>query len=212
MISLRLIPCAATALALLSGGVAGAASSSSVAKGCTVIIDPSGDATDASMGPVAPPPGAPAPPNDDYLDLLSAGLASDGEFVTTTLRMKAMGLDVTSPHRSFWTVYFQVGAQKLSLHASTSPVGLWNYWWFNEATGDNGDATGTVDTARNEIRMTAPAEALSPLLRRGAKLTAINVRTGRFLPIGLGAFMTVDSAATEKPHVVGSRSCLKPVR
>jgi len=211
MTPFRLVTCAATAVALLTGGVAGAASSSG-ASSCSVITDPSGDATDASMGPATPPSSAPTPPNDDYLDLLSAGLASDGNVVTAVLRMKAIGPDVTSPDTSFFMVHFKVGQQQLTLEASTTPIGMWNYWWFNEATGDNGDAKGMVDTDRKEIRMTVPAESLSSLIRRGAKLTAINVRTGRFLPIGLGAFMTVDAAATQKPQVVGSHSCLKPVR
>jgi hypothetical protein len=208
----RLLTCAATAVALLAGGVAGAAPSSSAATSCSVISDPAGDATDTSMGPATPPPGTPTPPNDDYLDLRSAGLASDGRLVTTVLRLVAMGPDVTSPDSSFFMVHFKVGGQQITLEASTSPVGLWNYWWYTEATEGHGDATGAVDTDRKEIRMTVPAEALSPLLRRGARLTAINVRAGRFLPIGLGAFMTVDSAATQRAHVVGARSCLKPVR
>ncbi len=213
MMPFRLIPCAATALALLTCGVAGAASPSSPANSCSVIIDPSGDATGSTLGPVSPPAGAPTPPNDDQLDVLSAGLASDGKFVTTVLRMKAGGLDVMSPQKSFFYFGFQVGGEELQFSARTSPLGEWSFDADNVTTRTQVEyLKGEFDAARNEIRITALAEELSPLIRRGAKFTAIRVRTVRFLQIGLGAFMTVDTAATDKPEVVRAKSCLKPVR
>lgn len=183
---------------------------------CNLVKDPAGDAS-------AQPP----LPNDDSLDIISADVASDAKSFTAVIRVKnvsATGLsqlggdlqvqfDLAGAVAPVWIGYnnsayggqaFQYGVIGQGQAGSTAPTG---------------DATGVIDTVKNEIRMTVPVADLNGLgkAKPGAKVSNINVATSQVAgvapnPTGVYAFdsLPVDDAAGTKSYIAGYPSCVKP--
>jgi len=194
------------ALACLAGGVTAHAA---VAKPvCNLVTDPAGDAS--VQAPL---------PSDDSLDILSGDVASNAKNVTTVMRLK--NLSATSPVAQTGRNYYAL----FSIPGSANPV----YFSLEEdATGQSfnwgdlepgaggvgtytrkGDATGVVDTAKNEIRVTVPVSDLSALgkAKPGTKITDLNFSTTAVLGVLVS---DVDTADGSKSYVAGTASCVKP--
>lgn len=183
---------------------------------CNLIVDPSGD---ASLQPPLP--------SDDSLDIIGGDVASDAKNLTAVIRLKAaaaspqaelgrhieMTFDLAGAVAQVWIGYdssayggqtFQYGLVGQGTGGSTSPTG---------------NATGVVDTAKNEIRMTVPLASMNALgkAKPGAKVSNIAITTAQIVGIApnpSGAYAnlpeTVDDASATKNYVAGTPSCVKP--
>ncbi|HUR13003.1 MAG TPA: hypothetical protein VM097_00780 [Mycobacteriales bacterium] len=191
---------------------------------CNLLTDPQGD---AGIDPV---------PGDANDDIVSADVASDGKKITAVLRMAAMAQpDPAVLGRSLGLEFSARGSENtLFLAARTYPTGtkyLFGYTALDESTGVNtrytiGEATGSVDPAKKEVRITAANAAFAPSgtkLPKGIKLSALTASADRIFGQGvvpsqevggervpLGGLTLQFDEATGKSYVVGTPSCVKP--
>ena len=161
---------------------------------CKIIQDAKGDATEWIFT---------TGPNDPALDMISADLVTDATRVTAVWRMDKLTGDSTSwgVGRGFQTS-FKVRGETLILQAVAAPNG--NLW-------QNGAGTGTVDTAKNEVRMTVPIAKLRLPVKPGEKLTdivATTWRTSGNTEFKVGRSDTAN-AVTPFYYVAGHPSCVK---
>ena len=209
MIRQLLSACTAVCAALCAGGVT-TTTASAARPACHLVTDPAGDATDARFGDTTPALPAGVAPNDDYLDILSADLESDGRTIRTTLRLKEVGVDPTSPFVTRLTIGFRIGQQDVEFLALPMQAGPEFYFW--GADGFGGRTQGTIDPVRKEIRMSAPAGEWGVPVARGTALSHVQVRAERWVIYPLRTFpggvpLTADTAASDRRYVVGSRAC-----
>jgi len=208
----RPVACAALAASLVAAGTAVAATKPTAKPVCNLVTDPSGDANSFFV----PNPGLPVPPSDDYLDVLSADVASDAKALTAVVRLKALGADPTAPTGSSIYFNFYVGDQQFYLEASLDGSGgaTYSYGDFTGTPGRNqlGEATGSIVAAKKEIHITAPAKAFTVPIKAGTKISQMTVLGQRFFgnEAAGGATPTADEAASEKSYKVGTLSCVKP--
>lgn len=222
----------ALSVALLSASVAAPAALAAkkpapkpLPKVCNLITDPTGDASYNN---------APGSGGDD---LTGGDVASDGKVVTAVIRVASLTVPDPQwlPGRNY-VLYFATkgSANTLFLAARTYPQGTqfsYGYQAPDPTSGINtnyklGDGTGTVDTAKNEVHITAPLSAFSAAqvkLTPGTKLIGLDAQTQRIagqglvpsqsvagtrVPIG-GLLLQFDDAAGAKPYVIGQPSCVK---
>jgi hypothetical protein len=193
---------------------------------CNIIKDASGDAEYNG-----------AVPGDGNDDIVSADVASDGKKITAVLRLAALAQpDPMAPlGQGFFVEFGAKGSDSnLFLSARTYPTGtkyVFGYSAPDPNTGINtsytiGDATGSIDTAKKQVRITAVNSAFAPAgskLTKGTKLlvpTATTYRiagqglvpsqsvAGTRVPIG-GLLLPFDDASG-KTYTVGTLSCVKP--
>jgi hypothetical protein len=217
----------ATSLLVTGGiGAASTASAKSVKPVCNLIQDAKGDATYNNV------PGA------DGDDIVSADIASDGTTITSVLRAVATPTsDPQAPFGRNYTVLFSApgSGDLLYLSARTYPQGtkfLYGYQAMDPNTGVNtnyalGDATGVVDTAKNEVHVSVPVKAFvdgaKAKLAKGAKLSGLSATVDRifgqgFVPsqspapgaprIPLGGFLLPFDDAAGGSYIMGTPSCV----
>lgn len=200
--------CLALAASLTAAGVAAAATRPKPKPVCNLITDPSGDAN----GFVVTDTGLPVPPSNDNLDVVSADIASNAKTITAAIRLKALGEDATSPAGS--TVYFNffVNGKQQYLNADLDGSGGATYS-YGDFTGANGgraqiaETTGVLDTAKKEIRISAPANGFKEAIRPGTKLTDLSVLAQRLFVVFTPS---ADAAESSKVYSSGALSCVKP--
>jgi hypothetical protein len=197
---------------------------------CKVISDVAGDVSVETPGTSAPA--------DDSDDLLWADVASNAKSITAVLHMK--GLAYPDPNWLFgrsYSVNFQLKGNdfdELFLTARTFPEGV-QYHLGHRATlpplGSSSNVydavvTGSIDTAKGEIRITAPMSELAKLGKapKGAPLKGLNATVERLAGQGVVGSQTVngnriplggfryaaDASDKSKPYALGTPSCLKP--
>ena len=212
-------------LALLSTGGALTVADAAKAPVCNIVTDPAGDA------------GLSAVPGEGNDDIVSADVASDGKTITGVLRLAA--LDANDPMAPFGHNYIVNFSAKgvenpLFLAARTYPTGtkfIFGYQSTDPTLPLNisypiGDATGVVDLAKKEIRVSAPNAGFAPAgskLTLGTKLLGVGALSyriagqglvpsqsvgGHFVPLG-GLSEQFDKAEGGN-YVVGTPSCVKP--
>jgi hypothetical protein len=202
------------AVALCAGVVAGgtAVAAPKPKPVCNLVTDAAGDAT-------LDPAGAAA---DDALDILSVDVASDRSSITGVIRVKKLAKDSARN----WTVGFTADGTEFSLGGHTTVTG--DVVFDTAYAGDTGGSlygpgtTGVFDTAKNEIRITAPLGLLSEqaVIKAGkTKITDILGSTGPELlvPDASGMFGSTlfsyspfvsDDATGGKTYLAGSASCV----
>jgi hypothetical protein len=215
-------------LALLPTGAATTALAATKAKPvkpvCNLVTDPSGD---AGVSPV---------PGDANDDILSADVASDGKKITAVLRMAAMAQpDPAVLGRALTMEFSARGSENLLfLSARTYPTGtkyLFGYTAPDPKTNVTtrytiGEATGSLNPAKKEVRITAPNAAFAPSgtkLPKATKLLALTASSDRILGQGavpsqevggqrvtIGGLTLQFDDASGKTYVVGTLSCVKP--
>jgi hypothetical protein len=216
-------------LALLPTGAATSALAATRAKPapkpvCNLVTDATGD---SGIDPV---------PGDANDDIVSADIASDGKKLTAVLRMAAMAQpDPAVLGRALSMEFTAKGSENLLfLAARTYPTGtkyLFGYTADDPNTGVTtrytiGEAVGSVDPAKKEVRITAPNAAFAPSgtkLVKGTKLSALTASSDRIFGQGvvpsqevggqrapLGGLTLRFDDATGKSYVVGTLSCVKP--
>lgn len=218
----------ASALVLTCAGGTGvaAATKAPVKKVCKIVVDAAGDA--AYAGEV---------PGDKGDDILSGDVASDGKTLTAVLRLA----DLQSPNSSAplgqqFSMEFSVKGYDalLFLAARSYPTGPKFVYGYSAKDAvlpltvsyPLGDAKGVIDTAKEEVRISAPTSGFSGAkvkIVKGSKLTALTAKTYRILGQGLvpsqnvgparvplGGLSTPFDDATGSSYVVGTPSCVKP--
>ncbi|HUR13004.1 MAG TPA: hypothetical protein VM097_00785 [Mycobacteriales bacterium] len=192
---------------------------------CRLVSDARGDAGSAAVSQV---------PGGDTDDLLSADIASDGRTVTAVLRLADVQVpDPMSPGGRAYAFYFQLrgSATRYALTARTYPTGTrYHYGYLAKDAATNtyltllGEATGSVSTATDQVRVHAPAAGFRvPALRRGTALTELSAITYRWVGQGLvgnqdagpvvipllGVGLVFDEATGDR-YVIGTPSCVRP--
>lgn len=177
---------------------------------CNLITDAAGDAS----------PQAPVP-TDDSLDVLSGDLASDAKKVTAVIRLKDLG--ATSPTQlSGRNFYFLFSLPKFDnpiyfSYEDSGPALGAAFSWGDLEPGSGGvgtytskgTATGVVDTAKNQIRITVPVSEVKSLasIAPGTKVTNMHISTTAV--VGVVVF-DVDTAEASKAYIAGNPSCVVP--
>lgn len=175
---------------------------------CNLVTDPAGDANGFVVT------GTPLP-SDDFLDIVSADIASDAKNLTAVIRLKAVGADSTAPTGG--TVYFNftIGDSKSYVAAVLDGKGGATFS-AGDFTGTPGrkqlaEATGFVDAKTKEIHITAPANTWSASIKSGVKLSALGVLAQRYIGgAGVGFTPTADDSVSEKIYTAGTKSCVTP--
>lgn len=192
-----------TVAVLAASGVAGAAPARPAPKPvCNLVVDAAGDTT----GPT------------DALDVVSADIASDARRVTAVLRVRKLATtDGTAPTGTAYSFRFKVAGSAVQYYLLGSiepaPVGATTFEFGTIETGNSltpiGDATGKVDVARNEVRISAPLSFGSARLKPGVRLVDLQAFTQRrFVVLLSGADSTVIDP--RRSYTTGTRSCVKP--
>lgn len=190
------------ASAVLAGAVF--VGSSQAAGPCNLIVDPAGDSEY----------GAP-------LDITGADIASDGKKVTAVIRLAEVNKsNGSAPTGQGWYFHFQpAGAATplfLSAASNLTTSEAFNFGWLDGTINRSlGVATGVFDTARKEIRITAPATSWAERgsLKSGTKLSAVTATGYWYIGAtvngtGAGSLQTGDEAATTKTYNVGDKNCV----
>lgn len=192
---------------------------------CNLIKDGKGDASYNNV------------PGDAGDDIVSADVASDGKVVTGVVRVAKLTVpNPASPlGQAFFTKFNVKGSPEiLFLSARTYPQGtqyIYGYTAPDPNTGVNtsytlGMATGVVDLAKNEVRISAPATAwkdAKAVIKKGTNLSSLLADTWRLAGQGvvpsqqvgpvrvpLGGLLLPFDNATGKSYVVGTKSCVVP--
>lgn len=180
---------------------------------CKLVVDATSDAS--FLG---------AAPNDANLDIVSADVASNAKTITAVLRLASFAeTDPQAPlGRGYYLTFNAPGSEfPLYFNFQITPD-LKRFTWGSQevlATGNGsyvkkGDATGVLDAAKGEIRISAPVSAVSAIanVKPGAKLSSLTASSTMVLGTSAtgGLVSTVDEAEGAKSYVAGYPSCVVP--
>jgi hypothetical protein len=180
---------------------------------CKTILDPEGDSAHGAS-----------------LDIVSADIASDRKTVTAVIRLAS--ISKTNPDaptgQGYYFDFTAGGEAPIFLSYTITPTTeSFNYGYVDTATGGGlhrsiDAAKGVVDTAKKEIRISAPVGAWTTYgnPKVGSKITGITLSTywvvGAYVPnptngssTGGGSLQPADDASG-KTYVAGSPSCVVP--
>lgn len=169
---------------------------------CNLIVDAAGD--EALIAPL------PSAAQDPSLDIISADIAADPTRLVGVIRVaKLTDSSQQSPLGREWTLTFALNGKVLGLIANSSPAG-----------GTTGTGPVVLDTAKNEIRISAAWADLTGKPRPAAGDRIGNLQSAAFAPIGypegtvLGGSTFAypgyqrDAAASSMTYAVGAPSCV----
>lgn len=186
---------------------------------CRLLLDPTGDTTATQPTGTDPAPGGPFVPAEPSLDLVSADLASNRDYVTAVLRVAHLGAPApTSPTGSSYLLSFLLNETRFTLYAIRDVTGWQRFLLLpGSEVGTQAIAVdGTFDTARNEVRISATTEDFEQLGGRahpGTQATELTAATQRALgAAGSYTFQTADAATAKRNYRLGSASCVTPGR
>jgi hypothetical protein len=191
---------------------------------CNLVVDDKGDATASTV------------PGDTSVDLVGGDFASNTKQITAIIRVdKLVNPNPQAPlGQSYFATFTVKGlADTLTLSAGLYPTGnqfQFGYQAMDENTGVNtsytlGDATGSVDLAKGELRISADIAKFpqAKSLKVGGQVTALSLEARRVygqrvvpsqdtpagvrVPLG-GVTLTFDTA-TGKKYTLGAPSCVK---
>ncbi len=200
----------AAASVVLAGGAAAAPGKAAV---CNLVTDDKGDASFLDTAP-----------NDASLDIVGADIASDAKNLTAVLRVdKLSTVSPTSPLGRGYYVLFNAPKAEFPIFLNvqlTPDVTRFTWGTLETLASGNGSyarkgvATGVVDAAKNELRITVPVADIGAIskLKPGTKLSSLTATTTSVLGTSAtgGLVATIDDAAGSKAYVVGAPSCVKP--
>lgn len=192
----------ALALAVACGvALSGGAQAAPSKPACNLIQDPAGDVTLPSAN----------------LDIVSADIASNAKKLTAVIRVaKLANSDGTAPTGVAYNFRFKLPGDTTQYYllasAEPSPFGSTTFEYGTIETNrltPIGDATGTFDLAKNEVRVTAPTTFGSAKIKPGSKIVSLQAVTQRRFVVLLS---TADSSVVDdsKSYTAGSASCVKP--
>lgn len=211
----RPVVCLAVVTSLLGAGTAYAATKPKPKPVCKLLVDPADDADGSFLATGL------FPFNEDAVDILSADVAADTKKLTTVLRVKKLATSSsTAPGGMHWKVFISIAGTEIYTQV-IAPVGgspSFGYGHIDATTGTSsrdGDATGKLDLAKNEVRVTVPASALPVKLKTGTRIEfgPSDTNAGRYFGSPSGSPSLSDSTDTAnggKVYRVGTASCVKP--
>lgn len=207
--------CLAVVASLVAAGSAGAATRTRPKPKpvCNLLVDDKADAEFLGLAP-----------NDPNVDITSADIASDAKTITAVLRLASFSeTDVQAPLGRGYYVQFTAPGSEFPIYFNFQITpDLKRFAWGTQevlATGNGsyvkqGDATGVLDAAKGEIRISVPVSAVGAVasVKPGVKLT--NLEASSTVVLGTsatgGLVSTVDDATGSKAYVAGYPSCVKP--
>ncbi|MCU1672094.1 MAG: hypothetical protein JWN77_207 [Frankiales bacterium] len=151
------------------------------------------------------------------LEIVGGDIATSKKQLTAVIRVaKASTSSTTAPTGLKWQMIFSVGDANLFASVLSDQLNgvTANYGYFDGTSGNiEGTATGVIDQAKNEIRVTVPTGAFSTAsIKPGVKITKIGASAVSVLqaPTGVANLRVFsnDSAATEKTYDAGAASCV----
>jgi hypothetical protein len=191
---------------------------------CNLVVDDKGDATASTV------------PGDTSVDIVGGDFASNAKQITAIIRVdKLVNPNPQAPlGQSYFATFTVKGlADTLTLSAGLYPTG--NQFQFGYQAKDPktdvntsytlGDATGSVDLAKGELRISADIAKFpqAKSLKVGGQVTALGLEARRVygqrkvpsqdtpagvrVPLG-GVTLTFDTAAGKK-YTLGAPSCVK---
>ena len=191
-----LVLTAAASVALAGGAVAAPAK-----RVCNLISDPAGDVTLPSAN----------------LDVVSADFASDAKKITGVIRVtKLANSDGTAPTGVAYNFRFKLQGDETQYYllasAVPSPLGATTFEYGTITTNrltPLGDATGAIDLAKNEVRVSAPTTLGSAKVKPGTKVVNLQALTQRRF---VALLSTADSTVIDesKSYTAGTPSCVTP--
>ena len=194
-----------TALAVTAAATvafAGGATAAPAKPLCNLITDGTGDVAAPSAN----------------LDIVSADVASDAKKLTAVIRVaKLAESDGTAPTGVAYNFRFMLPGSTVRYYllASVEPssLGGTTFEFGTIETGNAltpiGDATGKLDLAKSEVRITAPTSFGAVKIKPGTKLVSLQALTQRrFVVLLSGADSTVIDES--KSYTAGTASCVKP--
>ncbi|HVF04109.1 MAG TPA: hypothetical protein VNA20_04660 [Frankiaceae bacterium] len=136
--------------------------------------------------------------NEPTLDILGADIASNATTLNVVFRMAAVeATPTTAPVGRGWDLSFTVKGQSLVVRSYVSP---------SATKWADGNGTGKVDAAKNEVRVMVPIAKLSTPFKPGDKITEIRASSWRYVMNDM--FGKVDHGDAVKPYLAGQRSCI----
>lgn len=186
-----------------SAGLAGAAPAA-----CNLVSDAKGDAGGFVITDPAPLPSNP------QLDLVSGDIATKGKTITAVIRTAELGAtDSQAPTGRAYYANFDAAGATLFLAVRIDGTGAASYTGgFIENTRTSlGPATGVIDTAKKEIRISAPLSLFNAqaAIKDGTAIQNLNLLAQRFVgAAGAGATPSADDALGGKTYTAGSPSCV----
>lgn len=211
--SIRLRPVLALALcAGLVGGLGLTSASAALKPVCNLLTDAKGDAT-----------GGTGAANDPVMDIISADVASNAKKITAVLRVqKLAATSVNYPLGISWRVSFTIADTNYTMSALSDRSGVASQTSYSDPTTGQGTiarapTTAVLDTAKNEVRITASVVAFGDRVnvKPGTAVTALSATTvGIFqLPVnpvvnGNLRYATADTATGGSDYKAGTASCV----
>jgi hypothetical protein len=203
---LALAVCGALAVAT---GVAGAAPK--VKPVCNLLTDPAGDANGTFLQE-----GVAGAPSEDAVDIVSGDIATQGKTLTTVLRVKKLAVSSpTAPGGLHWKFFFNVGDTKIYTQAVAAAGGTptFAFGTIDSATGTSkslGAASGVLDLAKSEVRVSVPVSALPERPKAGTLIGTLAPNAGRFVGNdNVGTFSdSTDVATSDSTYKVNAPSCV----
>jgi hypothetical protein len=186
------------------------AASAGAAPSCNLVTDAAGDANGSFIQE-----GIPGVPSEDAVDIVSGDVATKGKTLTTVLRVKKLAVSSpTAPGGLHWKFFFNVGDTQIFTQA-VAPTGgptEFTFGTIDPTAGTStslGDASGVLDTAKNEIRISVPISALPESPKPGSKINTLAPNAGRFFGTPALTFSdSTDVATSEKTYTAGAPSCV----
>lgn len=207
--------CLAVAVSLVGAGTAYAVTKPKPKPVCNLLTDPRDDAdgTFVATGLL--------PASEDAVDIVSGDVAADAKFLTTVLRVKKLATSSpTAPGGLHWKVFVSVAGEEIYTQV-IAPLGgspSFAFGHIDPATGTSardGAATGVIDSAKNEVRVSIPIKSLPMKVKTGTRIEfgPSDVNAGRYFGAPSGSPSLSDStdvATSTKVYRAGTLSCVKP--
>ena len=172
-------------------------------------------------------------PQEDVLDITSMDLASDSKVLTGVIRVVKLATSAASaPGGTDYRIAFTLPGQdpkveNFFLNARTDRSGAPSFLLglrtvvgaSQSTTAKLADGTGTFDTAKNEVHISVPVDAVksaAATLTAGAKISfaGLDETAARQVAVnpvtGVGTATFADVAASDKTYTAGAKSCVTP--
>jgi hypothetical protein len=199
--------------ALLATGVAGYADAAKPKPLCKAFTDDKGDVVFAQASNETAY-------EDEALDLVSADLGSNAKTITAAIRVAKLAVPASTSAATVYELRFSLpaGDPQFVLWANVPGSGpaTFGVGTVGDPSGQaavdlatsTGTATGVVDVAKSEIRISAPLSAIEGA-KNGLKVSIDQVVAKRGVPTQYyGRF--ADDGTGGKRYTLGSLSCVKP--
>jgi hypothetical protein len=202
--------CLALVASLIGAGAAQAVTKPKPKPVCNLLTDPADDADGTFIAEGV------MPSSEDGVDIVSGDVVADTKFVTTVLRVKKLSTtSATAPGGLHWKFFITIAGEQIYTQA-IAPTGgspIFTFGKIDETTGSSariGDATGKIDTVKNQVRVSVPVKLLPMTVKLGTRIDTLEPNAGRYFgaPTGSPSFSdSTDSATSSKTYKVGTLSC-----